>query len=89
MVTEQKIFFSRVSYQGGDADNTGDTMFTQEKHMAMVRPYLAWRFSLTGVSLQPQRPKLSDPASGTRGLQPQRDGRVRCSAWLGVAGIVI
>ena len=32
-----------------------------------------------------ERPKLSDPAHGTRGLQPERDGRVRCSAWLGVA----
>ena len=30
-----------------------------------------------------QRLKLSDPAHGTRGLQPERDGRVRCSAWLG------
>ncbi len=30
-----------------------------------------------------QRPKLSDPARETRGLQPERDGRVRCSAWLG------
>lgn len=30
-----------------------------------------------------QRPKLSDPAhEGTR-LQPERDGRVRFSAWLG------
>jgi hypothetical protein len=27
-----------------------------------------------------ERPKLSDPAHGTRGLQPKRDGRVRCSA---------
>jgi len=26
------------------------------------------------------QPKLSDPAHGTRGLQPERDGRVRCSA---------
>ena len=26
--------------------------------------------------------ELSDPARGTRGLQPERDGRVRCSAWL-------
>ena len=26
------------------------------------------------------RQKLSDPALGTRGLQPERDGRVRCSA---------
>jgi hypothetical protein len=24
---------------------------------------------------------LSDPARGTRGLQPQREGRVRGSAW--------
>src|SRR6266542_4397901 len=33
-------------------------------------------------------PKLSDPARGTRGLQLQRDGRVRrCSEWL--AGMVI
>ena len=29
-----------------------------------------------------QRPKLSDPAHGTPRLQPERDGRVRCSAWL-------
>src|SRR5438552_5444284 len=29
-----------------------------------------------------ERPKLSDPAHGTRGLQPQRTGRVRCSALL-------
>jgi len=32
---------------------------------------------------RPNCPKLSDPAHGTRGLQPQRDGRVRCSTWLG------
>jgi len=30
-----------------------------------------------------ERPKLSDAARGTRGWQPARDGRVRCSAWLG------
>ena len=29
---------------------------------------------------------LSDPAREMRGLQPERDGRVRCGAWLrGVA----
>jgi hypothetical protein len=27
-----------------------------------------------------QRPKLSDPARGTRGLQPDCEGRVRCCA---------
>jgi hypothetical protein len=27
-----------------------------------------------------ERPKLSDPAHGTPRLQPERDGRVRCSA---------
>jgi len=27
--------------------------------------------------------KFSDPAHEMRGLQPRRDGRVRCSAWLG------
>ena len=31
--------------------------------------------------VQCRRPKLSDPARGTRGLQPERDGRVRCSAF--------
>src|SRR5216117_3251944 len=30
-----------------------------------------------------ERTKLSDPARRTRGLQPERGGRVRCSAWLG------
>src|SRR5437016_4496612 len=30
-----------------------------------------------------QRLKLSDPARDRGGLQPQRDGRVPCSAWLG------
>ena len=34
-----------------------------------------------------ERPKLSDPARGARGLQPERAGRVRCSAWLGVASL--
>ena len=29
-----------------------------------------------------QRPKLSDPARERVRLQPERDGRVRCSAWL-------
>src|ERR1043166_2924122 len=29
-----------------------------------------------------QRPKLSGPARGTRGMKPERDGRVRWSAWL-------
>src|SRR2546421_9631651 len=37
-----------------------------------------------------QRPKLSDPARGRRGLQPERDGRVRCSEGLGVpTGITV
>ena len=27
-----------------------------------------------------ERPKLSDPARGRFGLQPPRDGRIRCSA---------
>ena len=35
-----------------------------------------------------QRPKLSDPAHGTPRLQPRRDGRVRCSAWLAVSIMV-
>ena len=30
-----------------------------------------------------ERPKLSNPARETRGLQPRRSSRVRCSAWLG------
>src|SRR2546427_6573344 len=34
-----------------------------------------------------ERPKLSDPAHEGVRLQPGRDGRVRCSAWLG--GITI
>ena len=29
-----------------------------------------------------ERPKLSDPAHEGVRLQPERDGRVRCSAWL-------
>jgi hypothetical protein len=36
-----------------------------------------------------ERPKLSDPARGRRGLQPERDGRVRCSAWLGGTALMI
>jgi len=32
-----------------------------------------------------QRPKLSDPAHEGVRLQPERDGRVRCSAWLNPA----
>jgi len=35
-----------------------------------------------------ERPKLSDPARGTRGLQPERDGRVRWSAWLGCVNLI-
>jgi len=31
-----------------------------------------------------ERPKLSDPAHERVRLQPRREGRVRCSAWLGV-----
>ena len=34
-----------------------------------------------------ERPKLSDPAHEGVRLQPERDGRVRCSAWLGVTGL--
>jgi hypothetical protein len=34
-----------------------------------------------------QRPKLSDPAHEERGLQPQRDGRVRCSTRLGIISV--
>jgi hypothetical protein len=46
--------------------------FGEQKHCALDRfkPY--------------QRPKLSDPAHEGARLQPGRDGRVRCSAWLGV-----
>ncbi len=33
----------------------------------------------------PERPKLSDPAHEGVGLQLERDGRVRCSAWLNKA----
>jgi hypothetical protein len=33
--------------------------------------------------LSAERPKLSDPAHEGARLQPGRDGRVRCSAWLG------
>src|SRR5260221_9804705 len=35
-----------------------------------------------------QRPKLSDSARGARGLQPERDGRVRWSAWLGLVWFI-
>ena len=35
----------------------------------------------------PERPKLSDSGRGTRGLQPERDGQVRCSVSLGVSFI--
>ena len=36
-----------------------------------------------GVHSFTERPRLSDPAHKTCGLQPDRDGRVRrCSAWL-------
>src|SRR2546426_4353563 len=34
-------------------------------------------------TLDAERPKLSDPAHRTHGLQPRRSRRVRCSAWLG------
>src|SRR5207247_5005512 len=37
----------------------------------------AWRVQ------RPNDPKLSDPAHDELRLQPERDGRVRCSAWLG------
>ena len=33
--------------------------------------------------LPPNDPKLSDPAREGARLQPEREGRVRCSAWLG------
>jgi hypothetical protein len=33
--------------------------------------------------LQPERPKLSDPARGTPRLLPRCDGQVRRIAWLG------
>ena len=36
-----------------------------------------------------QRPKLSDPAHEGIRLQPGRDGRVRCSAWLGGGDFII
>src|SRR5437879_2100376 len=35
-----------------------------------------------------QRPKFSDPAHETRGLQPRRSRRVRCSVWLDKLGDV-
>ncbi len=39
--------------------------------------------TLSAVRIGPyQRPKLSDPAHEGARLQPGRDGRVRCSAWL-------
>jgi hypothetical protein len=39
-------------------------------------------------SVRPQRCKLSDAADGTCGLQPERAGRVRCSAWLDPQNLV-
>ena len=36
-----------------------------------------------------QRPKLGQPARGTLGLQPERDGRARWSAWLDLNNINI
>ena len=35
--------------------------------------------------IRPNETKISDPARGTRELQPERDGRVRSIAWLSVA----
>ena len=43
----------------------------------------------THANSAPNDPKLSDPARGTHGLQPGCDGRVRCSAWLGVIGFTL
>ena len=34
-----------------------------------------------------QRPKLSDGSPEARGLQPERDGRVRCGVGLGIVVI--
>ena len=34
-----------------------------------------------------QRPTLNDPAHEDARLQPQRDGRVRCSTWLGINSV--
>jgi hypothetical protein len=34
-----------------------------------------------------QRPTLNDPAHEDARLQPQRDGRVRCSTWLGIISV--
>ena len=49
--------------------------FGEQKNCALdrIKPY--------------QRPKLSDPACGRRGLQSERDGQVRWSAWL--AGVLV
>jgi hypothetical protein len=42
---------------------------------------------LLGLGQGIERPKLSDPAHEGVRLQPRRDGRVRCSAWLGVRSL--
>src|SRR5207247_7671812 len=45
-------------------------------------------FLTRGRADDAERPKLSDRAHEGVGLQPGRDGGVRCSAWLGVRFIV-
>src|SRR5712692_5092044 len=49
---------------------------------ASSQPYQGnFSCNLATVVIRP-RPKPSDPAHESVGLQPGRDGRVRCSAWL-------
>ena len=43
-----------------------------------------WLFGSLVSAQALQRPKLSDPAHENARLQPQRDGRVRCSTRLGI-----
>jgi len=46
------------------------------------------KFGFAVKALSRLTPELSDPARGTRGLQPRRSRRVRCSAWLGVCVVI-
>jgi hypothetical protein len=69
-------------------DSRGRTIFAVDAHRGGNQRFIVRADErLTPIAIiwsveSAERPKLSDPAHEGVRLQPGRDGRVRCSAWL-------
>ena len=69
---------------GADAEIGGLEVVQPETARRLISIFgISFRIMIGLCVLEAERPKLGDPAHEGVGLQPGRDGRVRCSAWLG------